>query len=85
MSPTRCAPEVVTIGGLSAHAGQNMLVKYALNSRAGLRKTFLVHGEPEKSEALIEKLSEAGLSNVYYPGQFSEEIIYPASNPNYAR
>ena len=66
---------IVTIGGLSAHAGQNMLVKYALNSRAALRKTFLVHGEPEKSGALIEKLSEAGLSNVYYPGQYSEDII----------
>ena len=66
---------IVTIGGLSAHAGQNMLVKYALNSRASLRKTFLVHGEPEKSGALIEKLSEAGLNNVSYPGQYTEEII----------
>ncbi len=63
--------EVVTIGGLSAHAGQDMLVKYALNSQASLLNTFLVHGEKDKSSALMAKLAQAGLKNVFYPGQFS--------------
>ncbi|HMN63023.1 MAG TPA: MBL fold metallo-hydrolase, partial [Anaerolinea sp.] len=43
--------EIATIGGLSAHAGQNMLVRYALNSRASVRKTFLVHGEQDAAGA----------------------------------
>jgi len=63
--------EIATIGGLSAHAGQNMLVRYALNSRASVRKTFLVHGEQDAAGALMAKLAEAGVQNVYYPGQSS--------------
>lgn len=59
--------EVATIGGLSAHAGQDMLLKYALNARASLRKTFLVHGEEKATNVLLEKLAEAQLSPVYYP------------------
>jgi metallo-beta-lactamase family protein len=59
--------EVATIGGLSAHAGQDMLLKYALNTRASLRKTFLVHGEEKATGALMEKMAEAQLSPVYYP------------------
>ena len=59
--------EVATIGGLSAHAGQDMLLKYALNTRASLRKTFLVHGEEPATSALMEKMAEAQLSPVYYP------------------
>ena len=67
--------EIATIGGLSAHAGQNMLVRYALNSRASVRKTFLVHGEQDAAGALMAKLDEAGVQNVYYPGQFSSDDL----------
>ena len=59
--------EVATIGGLSAHAGQDVLVKYALSSHASLRKIFLVHGEEAAANALQAKLAEARLSPVYYP------------------
>ncbi len=61
--------EVATIGGLSAHAGQDMLLKYALASRASLVKTFLVHGEEQATNALLEKMSEAKLAPVYYPAK----------------
>jgi metallo-beta-lactamase family protein len=59
--------EVATIGGLSAHAGQDMLVKYALASRATLRRVFLVHGEASAANALSERLRHAGLREVHYP------------------
>jgi len=57
--------EVVTIGGFSAHAGQDFLVPYALAARA--KKTFLVHGEPEAARTLQEQLRLHGLEQVFYP------------------
>ncbi len=59
--------EVVTIGGLSAHAGQDMLLEYALASQASLKQIFLVHGEARGAEPLMEKMSAAGLKNIHYP------------------
>ncbi len=49
--------EVVTIGGLSAHAGQTLLVDYALSSQDTLEKLILVHGEERAATALTEKLA----------------------------
>ena len=37
--------EVATIGGLSAHAGQDFLEEYALRVKGRVKKVFLVHGE----------------------------------------
>lgn len=59
--------EVVTIGGLSAHAGQDLLVEYALGVKGQVKQVFLVHGEAMPAMALKEKLAERGLSEVYYP------------------
>lgn len=49
--------EVVTIGGLSAHAGQNLLVEYALSSRDTLENLILVHGEEVAATALMSRLA----------------------------
>ena len=59
--------EVVTINGFSAHAGQQLLLEYALATRETLKKVFLVHGEPRGAEPLMEKLHEAGIQDVEYP------------------
>ncbi|MFL7870850.1 MAG: MBL fold metallo-hydrolase [Anaerolineales bacterium] len=59
--------EVETIGGLSAHAGQDLLVEYALTVKDQVKKVFLVHGEEKAAMALKEKLAEKQLSQVYYP------------------
>jgi metallo-beta-lactamase family protein len=67
--------EVSTIGGLSAHAGQDMLVRYAAASRASLKKIFLVHGEAGPVKVLREKMNEAGLREVYYPAPGQEVEI----------
>ncbi|MBP1701547.1 MAG: hypothetical protein H6Q38_654 [Chloroflexi bacterium] len=59
--------EVATIGGLSAHAGQNMLVEYAQATRESAHQIFLVHGEPKPAETLRQRLADAGMHNLSYP------------------
>jgi metallo-beta-lactamase family protein len=59
---------VSTIGGLSAHAGQTVLVDYALASKKSLKKIILVHGEEKSSSAFREKLNEhEGLPEIIFP------------------
>jgi metallo-beta-lactamase family protein len=59
--------EVATIGGLSAHAGQDLLVEYALRVKNKAKGIYLVHGEDRGAMPLMEKLGEAGISPVHYP------------------
>jgi metallo-beta-lactamase family protein len=59
--------EVVTINGLSAHAGKELLLKYALQAKDHLKGIFLVHGEPESAAALMESIKEQGFDKVQYP------------------
>ncbi|MEN8174062.1 MAG: MBL fold metallo-hydrolase RNA specificity domain-containing protein, partial [Chloroflexota bacterium] len=59
--------EVATIGGFSAHAGQKLLVEYAQAVQDQVKKIFLVHGEHRGADALMAKLKEVGMSNVYFP------------------
>ena len=65
--PYEVKAEVATIGGLSAHAGQNFLVEYALRVKGRAKQVFLVHGEPTAALALSEKLVEAGMDKPTYP------------------
>ncbi len=58
--------QIATIGGLSAHAGQDMLIRYAQAAKVQ-RNLFLIHGEPNAATALTEKLTERGLSSIAYP------------------
>jgi metallo-beta-lactamase family protein len=59
--------EVATIGGLSAHAGQDLLVEYGLRAKNQAKGVYLVHGEEKGALPLMEKLTAAGVSPVYYP------------------
>ena len=59
--------EVSTIGGLSAHAGQDLLLKYALAVKDRVKKVYLVHGEPEAANIFQEILKSNGLHQVEYP------------------
>ena len=52
--------EVATIGGLSAHAGQDFLVEYAAATQGTLKQIYLVHGEPAAAGALKAKMAEKG-------------------------
>ena len=46
-----------TLGGFSAHAGQDQLVTWAKHFRKPRPRLFLVHGEPESMEALQSRLA----------------------------
>lgn len=63
--------EIATIGGLSGHAGQDLLTRYAANVKNTVRKIFLVHGEAVPAAALTEKLKLHDLHEVYYPALHS--------------
>ena len=59
--------EVETIGGLSAHGGQEMLLQYARQVKGHVKQIYLVHGEPEVAAISAEKLREEGIGPVEYP------------------
>lgn len=65
--PYTVKAEVATIGGLSGHAGQNLLVDYATSVKETVKKVFLVHGEERSAIPLTAKLNEKGMHEVYYP------------------
>jgi metallo-beta-lactamase family protein len=65
--PYTVQAEIATIGGLSGHAGQDLLTKYAVNTAGTVKKVFLVHGEERPAMALTQKLSERKMHEVYYP------------------
>jgi metallo-beta-lactamase family protein len=60
--------EVVTIGGFSSHAGQDLLTEYALRVKKSTRHLFLVHGEEKPAQMLTEQLAGQGMKQVVYPG-----------------
>lgn len=58
---------VATIGDLSAHAGRNFLLEYALAAHERLRGIALVHGEPHAAQALMDALAAQGWNRIRYP------------------
>jgi metallo-beta-lactamase family protein len=65
--PYTVRADVATIGGLSGHAGQDLLMKYAAGVKETVKKVFLVHGEEKQATTLTEKLKEKNMREVYYP------------------
>ena len=65
--PYTVKAEIATIGGLSGHAGQDLLTRYAVNVKDSVKKVFLVHGEELPAAALTQKLQERNMREVYYP------------------
>ncbi|MBI3169744.1 MAG: MBL fold metallo-hydrolase [Chloroflexi bacterium] len=62
-----CRAEIATIGGLSAHAGQDMLLEYGLRVKNKAEYIFLVHGEDKGALPLMEKFRENHVQQVHYP------------------
>jgi metallo-beta-lactamase family protein len=62
-----CRAEIATVGGLSAHAGQDLLVEYATGVKHSAKSIFLVHGEDKGALPLMEKLKENRVKHVHYP------------------
>jgi len=59
--------KVATIGGLSAHAGRDMLIEYASAVKDQVQKVFLVHGEERGALPLKKELEMQGFKEVIYP------------------
>ena len=59
--------QVETITGLSAHAGQELLLDYAGAVKGRVKKVFLVHGEEDAATIFMQKLQERGIGPVFYP------------------
>ena len=59
--------DVATIGGLSGHAGQDLLMKYALGVKDSMKRLFLVHGEEKQAMILKGLLKEKQIDQVHYP------------------
>jgi metallo-beta-lactamase family protein len=67
--------DVATINGLSAHAGQDLLVEYALRVKNQARGIYLVHGEEKGALPLKEKLIGHGVTAVHYPDRHASVEI----------
>ncbi|MFZ5878419.1 MAG: MBL fold metallo-hydrolase RNA specificity domain-containing protein [Chloroflexota bacterium] len=65
--PYHVKAEVATIGGLSGHAGQDLLMQYALGVKGQVRQVFLVHGEEKSAAAFRAKLKEHKMDQTHYP------------------
>jgi metallo-beta-lactamase family protein len=59
--------DVATIGGLSGHAGQDLLVKYATSVKESVKDVYLVHGEEKQAMTLKGLLKDKGMDRVHYP------------------
>jgi metallo-beta-lactamase family protein len=61
--------QVEEIHGFSAHAGQGLLVEYALNLKGRVKEVFLVHGEERGADPLREILIERGMDKPHFPNR----------------
>ena len=58
--------EVVVMNAFSGHADRNDLLKYVSKTKESLKKVFVVHGDPDQSEALAQGIKELGVE-AYVP------------------
>lgn len=59
--------DVETIGGFSAHGGQELLLEYAETVRNSVKSIYLVHGEPKAAIPFQDRLKQAGITQFSYP------------------
>jgi metallo-beta-lactamase family protein len=65
--PVRVRAEVVSLQGFSAHADRDELLRWVARLEPSPRRIFLVHGELEAAEALVEPLRERTGADVRVP------------------
>ncbi len=65
--------EVVVINAMSAHADKNGLMKF-ISGCLPLKRIFLVHGEEEQAQALLDALTQQGI-NAYIPSKDEEVLL----------
>ncbi|MGB8981342.1 MAG: MBL fold metallo-hydrolase [Anaerolineales bacterium] len=67
--------EIATVGGLSAHAGQDMLLEYGLSVKRQAEYVFVVHGEEKGALPLMEKFGEHDMRQVHYPSMHTSIVL----------
>jgi metallo-beta-lactamase family protein len=73
-SPYKVKAQIIKMDYFSAHADQKGLLNYVDTSVPDkLKNIFIVHGEPEESLPLQEKILSKGYRNVHYP-QIGDEV-----------
>ncbi len=73
--PVRC--HVEHLGGLSAHADRQELLRWLGNFEQTPKRTFVVHGEPVAAEALAHTLrQEKGWPNVTVPDYLETAVLF---------
>jgi metallo-beta-lactamase family protein len=65
--------EVVIINAMSGHADKDELLEF-VTACLPLKRIFLVHGEEEQSQALLDVLTQKGL-NAYIPSKDEEVLL----------
>lgn len=65
--------EVAIVNGLSAHAGQDALIRYGLASRDMLKRLMIVHSEPIPANVFKGELEGNGFKEIIYPA-YGDEI-----------
>jgi metallo-beta-lactamase family protein len=65
--------EVVIINAMSGHADKDELLEF-VTACLPLKRIFLVHGEEEQSQALLDVLTQKGL-NAYIPSRDEEVLL----------
>jgi len=71
--------KIWTIGGFSAHAGQNQLLEWLQNFKSRQMKVFLVHGEWSAQETLSSLIKEKLGLAVTIPEYLEEVILQPGA------
>lgn len=64
--------EVVVMNAFSGHADREDLLHYVKKTKNSLKKVFVVHGDPDQSEALACGIKELGINDVYAPSAGDE-------------
>lgn len=68
--PHELKAEVVVLNSFSGHADRNELLHYIKQfDRKRLKKTFLVHGDPDQAEKLASAIKEDGFGEVMVPAR----------------
>ena len=67
--------DVVELPGLSAHGDQNEILVWLRNFKAPPTKTFIVHGEPQASDALRVKIQDTLHWNCQVPKAFEKQTL----------
>ncbi|MFC1512462.1 MBL fold metallo-hydrolase RNA specificity domain-containing protein [bacterium] len=63
-APHNLNAEVVTLNAFSSHADKNGLVEYVKNCTKRLKKVFIVHGEQEQSEVLMNSIKKLNIKTM---------------------